>query len=65
MMQTAPCHHCTKRSPGCHAQCQDYAEFDRENKRRLAAKQKEFDAISDILQSPARIRQDRRRKKRQ
>lgn len=65
MTKPSPCYKCEKRTVTCHDNCEDYAEFDRENKRRLAAKHKEYDAISDILQSPARIRQDRRRKKRQ
>ena len=65
MKKHSPCYKCEKRTVTCHDNCKDYAEFDSDNKRRLAAKHKEYDALSDILQSPARIRQDRRRKKRQ
>ena len=61
MMQTSPCHHCTKRTLTCHDTCEEYAEFDRENKRRLAAKHREEDALADILLSPSRQRQDRKK----
>lgn len=61
MTKPSPCHHCTKRFPGCHAQCPDYADFDRENKRRLAAKHRKEDALADILLSPSRQRQDRKK----
>lgn len=61
MTKPSPCYKCEKRTLTCHDTCEEYAEFDRENKRRLAAKHREEDALADILLSPSRQRQDRKK----
>ena len=61
---TSPCHHCTKRTMTCHDACEDYETFDRENKKRLAAKNNEGNILSDILAVRAKMDKIRRQKNR-
>lgn len=60
MTKPSPCYKCEKRTVTCHDNCENYAEFDRENKQRLEKRYAENQAKSDALSSPAR---DYRKKK--
>lgn len=61
---TSPCHHCTERTMTCHDACEKYEKFDRENKKRLAAKNNEGNILSDILAVRAKMDKIRRQKNR-
>lgn len=59
----APCHFCDNRHDGCHSHCPEYIAYDRENQKRREAKYKEYNALSDLLESPSRLRRERKRHK--
>lgn len=65
-MGKSPCQHCTKRYPGCHANCKDGIAWDikeRERRARIAAeRKKDSEAIGCSIELKERVRKDRGRR---
>lgn len=47
-MKKAPCMNCEKRKVGCHSKCKEYAEYDRQNRKKRAERMMETVASPKI-----------------